>query len=221
MDTVRADKELCKVAAEADDAEVADQATAQLMEQIESGQLSEEDAMKILDEAVKSGAISQEDVQAAMAELQAAGGQAAPAEAAPAGAMPPEAAPAPEEMVSDPGLEAKLAQVDVGPEHPLYQTKLASLYAEPMRAGAAFLVKVAEEMGMLPGDEPKESPAEEKAEHASGMTEEEEKALEAAKRELNLSEEDAKDLMAAPAPEIKSASDRFKAELVLRAAFKK
>jgi hypothetical protein len=222
VNTIRGDAELAKTAADADDAEVADQATAQLMEQIQSGQLSEEDAMQILDEAVKSGAISQEDVQAAMAELQAAGGAAAPEGGAPApeGAMPPEAAPVQEEMVNDPALEAKLAHVDVGPNHPMYQTKLASLYAAPMEAGAAFLVKIAEELGMLPSDEPKETPAEEKAEHAS-LSEEEEKALEAAKRELNLSEEDAKDLMSAPAPEIKSASDRFKAELVLRAAFKK
>lgn len=224
VDTIRGDTDLAKTAADADDGEVADQATQQLLEQIQSGQLSEEDAMKILDEAVKSGAISQEDVQAAMAELQ--GGQGAP-QGDPAAVDPAAAqsAPAPmggEEQINDPGLEAKLAAVDVGPNHPYYEAKLASLYADPMEAGARFLVKVAEDLGMLPGDEPKnETPAQEAAEDHGKLSEEEEKALAAAKKELNLSDEDTKELMDAPAPEIKSASDRMKAELVLRAAFKK
>lgn len=219
VDTIRGDEQLAKTAADADDSEVADQATQQLLEQIQSGQLSEEDAMKILDEAVKSGAISQEDVQAAIAELQ--GGQGA-SQGDPAAQAPVAPAPGGEEQISDPGLEAKLAAVDVGPNHPYYEAKLASLYADPMEAGARFLVKVAEDLGMLPGDEPKnETPAQEKAEDHGKLSEEEEKALAAAKKELNLSDEDTKELMDAPAPEIKSASDRMKAELVLRAAFKK
>lgn len=149
--------------------QVADQATDALMQQLESGQISDEEAAQILEEAIQSGAITEEDI--AQAQQLAGGAEGAP-EAAPEGApeaapeMAPEAAMAPEgapmdpaagaglpgeaapaeEMVEDPQLEAKMASAEIGPDHPKYTEKLISLYADDMRSAYELFHKVAEDL---------------------------------------------------------------------------
>lgn len=154
-----------KIAADMPDQAVADQSSNGLMEAIQSGQLSEEDAEKILLEAVQSGAISEEELAQAMQEMHGAG---AGAQGAPAAGLPAEAgaaaaaplgdgaAPAPAmggdpaaaggEMVEDPGLEAKMAAVNIGPGHDLYLQKIATLNKDAFDAGYDYAVKLAEAM---------------------------------------------------------------------------
>ena len=170
----KADPALAKVAADAgmDDAGMADQGVDALMQQIQSGQLSEEDAEKILMEALQSGAISQEDLVKAMNELHAAGGPGDPAaqqppagDAGPAGGPAPapapgpapEGAPAPAgpgEMVEDPSMEAKMASVDIQPGHPMYASKLELLYGDEVRAGEDYCLKVAAHLGFIKRADP-------------------------------------------------------------------
>lgn len=132
------------------------------MQAIQSGQMTEEDAEKILMEAAQTGAISEEELMQAMQELQAAGGGegGAPAgdpAAGPAG-MPADAGAPPADMMSDPSLEAKVAAAAIGPDHPMYLQKLASLYADDVKAGYEFAVKLAEEIGASVEDGTKPAP---------------------------------------------------------------
>lgn len=223
VDAVRADSSV-KIAADMDDAEVADQAGDQLSQAVQGGQVSEEDAAAILEEALKSGAITEEDIAQAAQELQGQGGASAGA-GADAG-VPPEAAAAaapsapagPEEMVSDPSLEAKMAAADIGPDHPMYLSKLENLYGDAMRAGAEHCVKVAHSLGFrkVAEDTPfagRETPGEERKE--------ERHVVDAVKKELGLSDERAESLMRQNLPEAKTAADRLKIELLTKIAFEK
>jgi hypothetical protein len=148
------------------DDQLADQASDVLMEQLQSGQISDEEAEQILQEAVQAGAISPEEIQEAVAMVGQEG--AAPAPAADAGLPPVEAAPVapeaalPEEGVEDPVLEAKLAAAQIGPDHPEYLTKLAHVYEDDIAAGAALFDKIAEEL--IAAGEKVENPAEKKEE---------------------------------------------------------
>lgn len=128
--------------------ELADAAAASLLEQIEAGELSDEEAAQILDEAVSSGAVDPAELEAIAAEAEGA-----PAEA---GGAPVEEAP---DMM--PGLDKVAAASDVGPDHPEYLHKLASLYPEEMQAGFNFAVKLAEELGEEENDESEEAEEEE------------------------------------------------------------
>ncbi|HNX48571.1 MAG TPA: hypothetical protein PLS53_00305 [Thermoanaerobaculaceae bacterium] len=138
-----------------------------LMQRLQSGQVSEEEAAKILTEAAQSGALSEQD----LAELQqlveaqggagggdpaaaaAAGGD--PAAAAAGGAPPAPMDPAamggappagPDGMIQDPGLEAKVAALHIGPDHPDYGKKLAHFHKEALQFGYDLAIKTAQEV---------------------------------------------------------------------------
>jgi hypothetical protein len=169
-----------KTAAEgmADD-ELSGQASDALMEQIASGQVSDEDATQILQEAVQAGAITPEELQeaAALTEQQggdpAAAGGAGPTEGGPVDA----AAPAPEVPAGDPAVDPaalgvapspedqmKVAAAQITPEHPKYLEKLASVYDEDMNAGYHFFNKLAEVIIKNAEETPAEEKQEEKEE---------------------------------------------------------
>lgn len=150
----------CKAAAEAgaDEGAQGSQVVDQLLQGLESGQITEEQAEQILMEALKSGAISDADVAPIMEEIHKMSGGAgagapdaggAPAPAAGggdpmagmtpppgAGAAGPEGA-APDMAPPDPSMEAKAAAAHVGPEHADYVKKLAYFYAAEKNAGYA------------------------------------------------------------------------------------
>ena len=170
-----------KTAAEgmADD-QLAGQASDALMEQIAAGQVSDDDAAQILQEAVAAGAITPEELQeAASLTEQTAGGdpaaeagapvptEGAPvdAAAAPAPAAAPADAAAPAEV--SPEDQMKIAAAQITPEHPKYLEKLASLYDEDMNAGYAFFNKLAEVIIKQAEETPAEEKKEEKAEGAA------------------------------------------------------
>jgi hypothetical protein len=214
-----------KTAAESegmDEGQVGDAAAEDLLQKLESGQVSEEEAQQILQEAIASGAISEEDVTAALAEAQAGGapGAAAPAgdPAAAAAGAPPAGDPAaaaggipPEAMVAD---QAKMASVS--PEHPFYLQKLAMLHADMIDVGYQFGLKLAAELKSE--HEKAETPAEEKAEHTlEAKTDEEKAALAQAQKELGLSNEDVEALAKAP---VKTASlvDKYRAAILNKVA---
>lgn len=136
-----------------------------LMQRLQSGQVSEEEAAKILTEAAQSGALSEQD----LAELQqlveaqggagggdpaaaaAAGGDPAAAGGAPPAPMDPAAmggAPpaGPDGMIQDPGLEAKVAALHIGPDHPDYGKKLAHFRKEALQFGYDLAIKTAQEV---------------------------------------------------------------------------
>jgi hypothetical protein len=159
-----------KVAAEAmPDDQLANQASDVLMEQLQSGQISDQEAEQILQEAVQAGAISPEEIQEAVAMVSQEG--AAPEAAGlPPEAAAPEAAVA-EEGIEDPVLEAKLAAAQIGPNHPEYITKLAHVYDDDIAAGAALFDKIAEEL--VAAGEKVENPVEKKEEEKEESPKEE------------------------------------------------
>ena len=199
-----------------------EQAIQQILQAIESGQLSEEDAQKLLEEAAQSGAISPEDLQAAQAELAQAGqgqGQGAPAPGGDAGAgAPPEAAPQGPEAQEKIAM-AKIAHAHVGPEHPEYMAKLAALHADDHRQGYEFGMAVAHHLAKLAESaehEGKESAKVEKAEHDLGIEpkdEAEKKVLDGVKGEMGLNDESMDHLMSA---QPKVAADNRLAQFELR-----
>jgi len=214
-----------KTAAEAEqmgEEQVGDAAAEDLIQKLESGQVSEEEAQKILEEAVASGAISEEDVTGAMAEAQQGqGGEQAPQD--PAMQDPAMQDPAmqvdPAAMAADP----KLAAAACGPDHPQYIEKLKALHTKTAEVGYAFAIKLAEEIG---AEEKKEDAAheggetekEEKDEHAiAAASPEEQAALAQAQQELGLSDEDLAALAAAPA---KTASlvDKYRVAILNKVA---
>jgi len=217
-----------KTAAEAEgmgEEQVGDAAAEDLLQKLEGGQVSEEEAQQILQEAIASGAISEEDVTAALAEAQGQGGEQAPA-GAPA-EVPPEAPvdPAmaggevpPEAMVAE---QAKMASIS--PEHPQYLQKLAALHGDAAQSGYDFGLKLAaelqaEEAAETKAHEKSETPAEEKAEHGLDAKSDEEKAaLAQAQKELGLSDADLAALAQAP---VKTASlvDQYRAAILVKVA---
>lgn len=113
-------EKLKKQAMEMDDAELADAASDTLAAQLETGEIGDEEAVAILEEALASGAITEEDIAMATEAM---------------------GVPAEDEM-----MEAKIAAADIDPDHPEYLRKLASLYPAEIQAGYAFAVKLAEEL---------------------------------------------------------------------------
>lgn len=142
-----------------------------LMQRLQSGQVSEEEAAKILTEAAQSGALSEQD----LAELQqlaqaqggaggdpAAGGAPVPGgDPAMAGAGAPPAGP--DGQIQDPGLEAKVAALHVGPDHPQYSEKLAYFHGDAIAFGRALAIKTAQEVLSL-----EEAMEQEKGENGEG-----------------------------------------------------
>ena len=181
--------ELKKVAQEMSEDDLAGNASDALMEQIQSGQLSDDDAAAILEEALQSGAISEEDIAQAAQMLEGQGGEGAPegAEGMDGGAgLPPEAAagmdaaaatevpPSPE---VDPATapEAKMAAAgnttveamklaSVTPDSPKYVEKLVQIFPTDIQAGYDFGIKLAEELLKEAKEEDKEEEKEEKEE---------------------------------------------------------
>lgn len=178
------DKAIVKIAQEMDDAGLADAAAASLMEQIENGQIGEEEAAAILEEAVNAGAVSEDELQEAVAAM--GGAEAAPEAVAGDMGMPMDQMDGAPEIAN---LEEKLAAAEIGPDHPEYIKKLASLYPEDIQAGYAFGMKLAEDLmaaeeeaGEEKGEEAEEKgeEAEEEGEEAEEKGEEAEEAGEAA-----------------------------------------
>lgn len=215
------DEALRKVAMEASEDDLADQASDVLMEQLNSGEISDEEAEQILSDALAEGAITEEDLAAAQELASQAGGSADGAAPAPEAAAPeaaaPEAAAAPaEEGVEDPALEEKLAAAEVGPEHKDYIKKLAHFYPSDIENGYKHAMKLAEELLAEENAEPAGDPAvpaeegvgaDETVEHEASegeipapATEEEAQALAAVQKELGLSDEQLAELMAAEVP---------------------
>lgn len=198
-------EQLKKQAMEMDEAELADAAADTLTEQLEAGEIGDEEAVAILEEALAAGAISEEDIAMAAEAMEV---------------------PAEEDM-----MQAKIAAADIGPDHPEYLKKLASLYPAEIQAGYAFAVKLAEELRDEYVDEgeggeaaPEEVIADEEVlppvdaevggevseeadmmgsleEELAATGPEEEAALGAVGDELGLDEAALAELMAAPLPE--------------------
>lgn len=168
------------------DDDVAGQASDQLMQQLSTGQISDEDATQILEEALKAGALTPEELeQAAEVVKQHASGDAgaAPADAgaappadagappvdgaAPGGDVPPAGpagpmdGPAPEAAPVPDDVQAKIAAAQIDPSDPAYVKKIGSLYKDAETAGAELFGKVAE---FLIANTPAEKPAEKVAE---------------------------------------------------------
>lgn len=134
--------------------------------------------------------------------------------------MPPEAAAMPPEGDM---MGAKLAAAHIGPEHPDYMNKLASLYQPDILSGYTFAMKLAEELSAEEEEEPGEGAEVEKKvtteiepENSGGAEIEieqpmedattpngpdEEAALQAVAQELGLDPAMIAELMAAPVPE--------------------
>lgn len=129
----------------APDDEVAAQASDALMEQIAAGQVSDEDAAQILEEALQAGAVTPEELQEAAALVEQAGASGgAPAPAAPAADVAPLEPAAGDVAALPPEEQLKVAAAQIGPDHPKYFEKLAALYPEDMEAGYRFFNKIAE-----------------------------------------------------------------------------
>ncbi len=224
LQVVKSDEGL-KVAAEGmEDSDAAGQAIEQLMQQLQSGQITDEDAQKILQEMVQAGAITPEEVAAIEQELaaQGAGAGAPPADAGAAPMDPAAAAPmdpamgadpamAMEAPVQDPALEAKLAAVDIGPDHAQYAEKLEALYGAEVAQGEHFCLKVAQHLGFL------STP---KVAEVAPMIQHTDADVQAAAKSLGVSPEEAKELMATDAPKIASAADAAKVALLTRLALR-
>lgn len=152
-----------KTAAEAmDDVALAEAATGSLTDQLGTGDIGDEEAAQILEEAVASGAVTQEELAEAAAAIGGGGAmeEAPPVDGALGGApegmlpealppegMPPELAGAPDgEAPPIDMLEQKIAAANIGPDHPQYLQKLAQFYPGEMNAGYAFALKLAEEL---------------------------------------------------------------------------
>lgn len=239
-----------KVAAEEQgmgEEQVGDAAGENLLQQLESGQVSDEEATQILEEALQSGAITEEEIAEAMQGHPEAGGEApvegAPVDPAAAGAEAPidpaMLAAAGGEAPVDPAMleaagapmdptklaHAKIAAAGIGPDDKRYMSKIAALYGNFADAGYALAVKLAEELtevGESKEHEKDETPAEEKAEHEgdglSASTPEEKAALKQAQSELGLSDTDLKALVDAPAPKTASAADKYRAAILNKVA---
>jgi hypothetical protein len=203
----------------ADDGAMADAAGDVLLQQLESGEISEEEAAQILQEAVQSGAITEEDLQEASAsegapaEAPAAGGDGNGDEGVLAAGAP--VAPEGEEVVEDAELEEKLAAAEIGPDHEKYLEKLATLYPDVVHAGYAFGLKLAEDLAAeaeaIPGaGAAAEAPMAPEApmDPAAGggaqqlSPEDAKAALLAVAQELGMTPEQAVQILASPAPEM-------------------
>lgn len=174
-----------------------------LMGRIAAGEISEEEAMAILQDAIASGAVSEEDLAAAAAEMEGAEAAAPEAPAAPV-----------EEPPVDDAMTAKLASAAIGPDHPEYINKLASERREDVEAGYNFfqqLMKKAQELAIDPEQEAvaeeemlaASSPGEEQVisdDLLAAASPEEQAALAAVQQELGLSDEELAQLMAAEVP---------------------
>ena len=172
------------------DDDVAGQASDALMQQLSTGQISDEDAAQILEEALKAGALTPEELEAAAQVVkQHAGGDAAPAApggdappapmdgagpvgdgAAPGGDVPPAAPAAPMDGAASEAppvpedVEAKIAAAEIDPSDPKYVEKIGKFYKEAEDAGKQLFAKVAE---YLIANEPKaDSKPEVKADEA-------------------------------------------------------
>lgn len=142
----------------------------ELMQALQNGEIDDEQAAQILQEAARSGALSPEDLQELQALSEQMGGEAGagggdpaaaaagappggdagapPADAAggagPAGALPPGDAggePAPEDLQA-----MKVAALDVGPGHPDYPQKLRVLHKDAHAFGFNLAIKTAQEL---------------------------------------------------------------------------
>ncbi len=154
------------------DDDVAGQASDTLMQQLSTGQISDDDAKQILEEALKAGALTPEELEAAAQVVQqhagggdaaapaAPGGDAPPAPmdgagpvgdgAAPGGDVPPAAPAAPMDGAAPDAapvpedIEAKIAAAEIDPSDPKYVEKIGSLYKDAEEAGKQLFGKVAE-----------------------------------------------------------------------------
>lgn len=128
-----------------------------LMQRLQSGQVSEEEAAKILTEAAQSGALSEQDLAELQQLVQAQGAGAGGGDPAAGGALPmdPTAAggappagpmPGPDGQIQDPSLEAKVAALHIGPDHPDYAKKLAHFHGDAQRFGYDLAIKTAQEV---------------------------------------------------------------------------
>lgn len=223
------DKAFRKIAMGMDDAELADAAGGSLMGQVDAGELGDEEAAAILQEALASGAITEEDIAQAVAEMEGGGmppgaaaeegvveeglpGGGAVAEEIAGEAIPMEGGG--EEMIEDEGLEAKLAMAQVGPDKPdAYIRKLAQHYSAEVDAGYAYGMQLAERLNKQAEDEEAEEETEEaseKSESAEGKAETE--VAEAAASDAPVNVEEAGEVevevpapMMAPGPEMGAA----------------
>lgn len=160
----------------ADDEALADASADVLMQALESGEISEEEAAQILEEAVSSGAVSDDELQMAMGESAPVDGGAAPAPAAVEETM----AVDPAAGVADETLQTKLASANIDPNSDEYLTKLASEYSDFTAIGyalgkqvaQAYLTKKAEEEAEVKEEVKEEAPAEETKEEAPAAKEE-------------------------------------------------
>ena len=166
--------------------DLADAASDQLMEQLATGQIDDEAAKQILEEALQAGALTPEEIQQAqeLAEQASAGAEQEGAPEVDAGAPVEAPVEAPIEAPVDAEMQAKLAAADIGPDHPEYIAKLDALHGADQDAGQAYFAKVAaflikqaaeekeeeekEEKAEGAEHEAKEAPAAEGAEHAEG-----------------------------------------------------
>lgn len=196
-----------KTAAEGmDDQDLAAASADNLGGQLEGGQMSDEEAAAILQEAIQSGAISEEELAAAVAELQggASAAPAAPAAAEPAApdesaaheAAEGEAPTAPEVADSMPidNAEAKLAAAHIDVNSPDYLQKITSLYPAEVAAGAKFAEALLETVTNKPAAKTaaEAAPKVEETKVAASLepkTEDEKKALAAVQQELGLSDD--------------------------------
>lgn len=210
------------------DEQVGDAAGDNLLQQLESGQVSDEEATKILEEALASGAISEEDIAEALQGHPALSGEQDPA----AAAVQPDPAAAAAAPVDPAQLEqAKVASAHIGPEDSRYIQKLASLYAQQRELGYAVAVKLAAEL-TEEGAEKKEDKAiadlqaaqaaekkeEVKEDGLKADTPEEKAALAQAQNELGLTNEQMQAVLAAPAAKTASAVDRYRAAILTKVA---
>ena len=181
-----ADPKVKLAAEQMPDDQLAGASSDDLMSQLATGQIGEDDAKQILEEALQSGAITEDELKQAIQQAQSQGGAGpeggAPADAgADAGAPPagPDAPPA------GPGADAGAPPVDAGAppmggdpkmaaaqEEQAYLTKIASDHADKIQAGEEFFHKLAEllvksaEEAEEEKHEKAESPAHEKKEEA-------------------------------------------------------
>jgi hypothetical protein len=245
-----ADPKVKTAAEQMPDDQLAGAASDDLMNQLATGQIGEEDAQQILQEALQSGAISEDELKEAIQMAQQAqGGEGAGPEGAPEGAAPgADTGAGPDLAGPEAGLPA-----DAGPEAPpmgdpkmaaaqdeqTYLTKIASDHQTEMQAGEAFfnklaelLIKSAEEAEESEKHEKSETKEEEKKEEAglgvnlSPSDEAEKEALAAVKQELGLDDaklaELAEATVAAPQDKLAAAKVAYRTAILSKiAALKK
>lgn len=132
------DPQIRKEAMAMADDELAAGAADSLMQDIAQGNVSDEEAASILQEAVEAGVISEEEVAEAAQAAQAAMSEADPGVGG----------PAEEEL-----MEAKLAAANIGPDDPRYIQKLAGLYSDDIHAGYVYGMQLAQRLAKQAEDD--------------------------------------------------------------------